>query len=84
MATEGIAAKLRGLRYRLGYTQAEFAARLGVHIRTLEQWEAGRTSPTYGHLILAAARALPPCNKARRNWREWPKRHKPHRKRAPV
>ena len=82
MATEGIAARLRKMRYRLGYTQRELAAALGVHIRTLEQWEAGRTSPTYGHLILAAARNLPPFTKERGNWREGPKRHRPHRKRA--
>ena len=81
MKAEGVAAQLRALRYELGYTQREFAAALGVHIRTLEQWEAGRTSPTYGHLVLEAARRLSPCGRVRLNWREGPKHRRPHRRR---
>jgi putative transcriptional regulator len=44
--------QVRALRTRLGLTQAGMAARLGVHLRTYQQWEYGRRTPS------AAARKL--------------------------
>ena len=34
------------IRERLRLTQAEFAARLRVSLRTLQEWEQGRRSPS--------------------------------------
>lgn len=34
------------LRLRLGYTQSEFAGRLGVSPRTVEGWETGHHIPS--------------------------------------
>lgn len=34
------------LRSRAGFTQAQFAALLGVSVRTLQEWEQGRRKPT--------------------------------------
>ncbi len=39
------AAEIRELRQRLGLTQAAFARRLGLHMRTVEEWESGRHAP---------------------------------------
>lgn len=36
---------VRGLRQRLGLTQAEFAARLAVPIETIRNWEQGKRLP---------------------------------------
>lgn len=33
-------------RHSVGCTQAEFAALLGVSVRTLQEWEQGRREPT--------------------------------------
>jgi len=33
-------------RHAVGCTQAEFAALLGVSVRTLQEWEQGRREPT--------------------------------------
>lgn len=33
-------------RHALGMTQAEFAARLGISLRTLQEWEQGRRRPS--------------------------------------
>lgn len=35
----------RGIRARSGLTQAEFAARIGVPIETVRNWEQGKRSP---------------------------------------
>jgi putative transcriptional regulator len=35
----------RGIRARCGLTQAEFAARIGVPIETVRNWEQGKRSP---------------------------------------
>lgn len=34
----------------LGLLQREAAARIGVHVTTLANWEVGRTSPALAHL----------------------------------
>lgn len=36
---------LKELRRRLGLTQQGMADRLGVHLRTYQQWEYGRRKP---------------------------------------
>ena len=36
----------RAIRERLGLTQQEFADRLGVSVRTLQNWEQGRRRPS--------------------------------------
>jgi transcriptional regulator with XRE-family HTH domain len=33
------------LRERLGLSQTEFAASFGISVRTIQQWEQGRTTP---------------------------------------
>ena len=42
---EWIAAYARGVRARTKLTQAEFAARIGVPIETVRNWEQGKRSP---------------------------------------
>ena len=42
----------RGVRLRLGYSQAEFARRIEVSIDTIRNWEQGKRCPT------GAAKAL--------------------------
>ncbi|RHZ98933.1 helix-turn-helix domain-containing protein [Rhodopseudomonas palustris] len=37
--------KVRELRLRAGLTQTEFAARLGVPVETIRNWEQGKRSP---------------------------------------
>lgn len=37
--------KVRDLRLRAGLTQTEFAARLGVPVETIRNWEQGKRSP---------------------------------------
>lgn len=46
-AAEGVAdaAYARGVRARTKLTQAEFAARIGVPIETVRNWEQGKRSP---------------------------------------
>jgi len=39
------AAGIRSLRERLGLTQAELAAELGVRQQTVSEWETGRYAP---------------------------------------
>ncbi|WP_110647221.1 NadS family protein [Salinicola peritrichatus] len=36
----------RAARHRMGLSQAEFAELLGVSLRTLQEWEQGRRTPT--------------------------------------
>jgi transcriptional regulator with XRE-family HTH domain len=38
---------LRELREQLGYTQQQFATRLGIATRTLWQWESGKVEPSF-------------------------------------
>jgi putative transcriptional regulator len=47
-ATDGVsedAAYARGIRARTKLTQAQFAARIGVPIETVRNWEQGKRSP---------------------------------------
>ncbi len=53
------AEEIRAVRTGLGYTQSEFAERLGVAFRTVQEWEGRRNRPHHAHLILVAAKALP-------------------------
>ena len=46
---------LQGWRLNLGFTQADLAARLGVHTITVSRWERGETPiPPFLHLALWA------------------------------
>lgn len=36
----------RRVRRRLGFSQAEFAGRIGVSLETIRNWEQGKRSPT--------------------------------------
>jgi len=36
---------VRALRSKLGLSQFEFASRYGISLRTLQEWEQGRTKP---------------------------------------
>jgi putative transcriptional regulator len=36
---------VRALRSKLGLSQSEFAAQYGMSLRTLQEWEQGRTNP---------------------------------------
>ena len=36
---------MRALRSKLGLSQSEFASHYGISLRTLQEWEQGRTSP---------------------------------------
>jgi len=48
-------ATLRGWRKSLAITQTEAAIRLGVSLRTIQEWEAGRTAaPKIAALACAA------------------------------
>src|SRR5206468_7749498 len=44
-ADHGAAAYAKGIRARAKLTQAEFAARIGVPIETVRNWEQGKRSP---------------------------------------
>ncbi len=45
---------VKGIRKKLGLTQAEFARHFGLSRRTIEQWEQGRTIPDRPARILLA------------------------------
>jgi putative transcriptional regulator len=36
---------VRAIRLKLGLSQAQFATQYGISLRTLQEWEQGRTSP---------------------------------------
>lgn len=52
-----LAANLRHMRKKAGFTQIELAEKLGVSIATLRRWEAGETAPT-GTRIIELANTL--------------------------
>ena len=45
MPTEGGTPEVRDLRRRARLTQQEFAARLGVPVETIRNWEQGKRAP---------------------------------------
>jgi putative transcriptional regulator len=51
---------VKGLRKKLGLTQAEFARHFGLSRRTIEQWEQGRAIPDRPARILLAVIARNP------------------------
>lgn len=46
LAQQDAAKFARRVRRRLGFSQAEFAARIGVSLETIRNWEQGKRSPT--------------------------------------
>jgi DNA-binding transcriptional regulator YiaG len=42
----GLAGKIKGLRLKLGLTQEQFAARVGVTFSTVNRWENDRGKPS--------------------------------------
>lgn len=40
------AAKIRQLRSKLGLTQEQFAAKVGVTFSTVNRWESGKSKPS--------------------------------------
>ncbi|SOE01828.1 helix-turn-helix domain-containing protein [Caenispirillum bisanense] len=50
-----VLADLRRARAASGFTQAEVATRLGIHMRTLRRWENGEGDPPAGMLFRWAA-----------------------------
>jgi len=42
---DGLAARLTAERLRRGWTQAQAAERIGVSLRTFQQWELGAADP---------------------------------------
>ncbi|MBI5427188.1 MAG: type II toxin-antitoxin system MqsA family antitoxin [Nitrospinae bacterium] len=52
--------EIKGIREKLGVSQAEFAELIGVSKRTLQEWEQGRCKPTGAALkLLMIARRHP-------------------------
>ncbi len=41
-----LARKIRGLRFKLGLTQEQFAAKVGVTFSTVNRWESGKSKPS--------------------------------------
>jgi transcriptional regulator with XRE-family HTH domain len=51
---EEFAARLRSLREALGLSQSQLAARCGLSVDSLQNWEQGRTEPRLSALIQMA------------------------------
>src|SRR5215210_1504071 len=49
---------IRGIRNRLGMSQAEFGESLGVDGSAVSKWEKGQTQPEYGTLAKIATMVL--------------------------
>ncbi|MBQ9311467.1 MAG: helix-turn-helix domain-containing protein [Bacteroidales bacterium] len=45
--------KIKEIREKLGLTQQEFAKNIGVHYKTIQNWEAGRPIPESKKAILS-------------------------------
>lgn len=45
--------KIKEIRENLGLTQQEFAKKLGVHYKTIQNWESGRPIPASKKIILS-------------------------------
>jgi len=56
-----LAKKIRDLRSRLGLTQEQFAAKVGVTFSTVNRWESGKSKPS----PLAAKRIEEVCSRAK-------------------
>lgn len=52
--SDQVTEQIRGLRARLGASQEQLAARLGVSIATVNRWEAGRSRPQRAQLAAIA------------------------------
>ncbi len=51
---------VRALRHKLGLSQAEFAQRFGLSVRTVQQWEQGRSVPDRpARILLRVIEAAP-------------------------
>jgi len=46
MKDEMLAGKIKELREKLGLTQEQFAAKVGVTFSTVNRWESGRSKPS--------------------------------------
>ena len=53
--SRGLPEALRGVREELGLTQEQWAARLGVSVRTVSRWEQGEAEPRGAALRAALA-----------------------------
>ena len=42
---KSVAVEIRAIRESLGFTQEQFAARIGAHTSAVQKWEAGRFDP---------------------------------------
>lgn len=49
-----LATRIRSLRKEKGWTQSEFAKKVGVGRTTVCEWEVGRNSPSYERLLQIA------------------------------
>lgn len=54
------AEEVRAIRYKLGQTQSEFAAMIGVTVPTLQGWEEGKRLPDGPALALLRVAAKNP------------------------
>jgi putative transcriptional regulator len=54
------AADVSAIRKRLGLSQAEFAARFGLNVRTVQDWEQGRVAPDQPARVLLKVIAKSP------------------------
>lgn len=52
--TFSLGERIRKVRADLGLSQQQFADMLGVHRKTLNNWETGKHKPSYGDLMLMA------------------------------
>ena len=59
-SSEAIASALLGARSRLGLTRRQLAAKLGITLATVANWECGRTKPTR-RLWKAVSRLIRPA-----------------------